>query len=168
MSVVNPNTVAQDQLQALIEDLRSPKGRREYLEPRLERLLGVDERTTRRALKLAGQILSLKSARLSTLWLGRVRMGKYSDADAMCGPLEPKRVGYVYWGRCVGNGSVVKIGFTTRPDMRANEVSRHFGIPVEIVSVRAGTMLDEFEEHQNHCAARIGWEFFSMPQWVAA
>lgn len=84
-------------------------------------------------------------------------------------PLDERYVGFIYSARAVGEPSVIKIGFSTRPEKRMKELSRIYGVEIRLVRTLPGTILHEWALHQNtpFSVASEWYRTSAVPSWLA-
>jgi hypothetical protein len=62
-------------------------------------------------------------------------------------PLDAGLIGWVYRAECEDE-PVIKIGLSRDPEQRMQDLRRKYGPRMKLISVKSGTMLDEFAEHR--------------------
>jgi hypothetical protein len=153
------DSVAADQLRAIVERIERPADRLDYVLHRLNYCRGISPQAMNRAFWLASRVLSVDFETCRRI----VRLAWLADASGMMdviGPLSPRIPGFVYLAKLEGQHDRVKIGFTTDPGKRARALSSNYGRPVHIFETFAGTMLDEHVAHCDRRAARLEGEWF--------
>lgn len=144
------------QVRSIFADWNDVNYRVDYVLSRMGRCYGVSARMTSRAYYLASRLLGLdyeSTRHMTILW----RAGAGADPlVAILGGMVPRDegIGFVYHAICPRFAGVVKVGFTTQPEERAQSLSSRYGSPVTITRQWPGTMLDEHVEHCRLDAAR--------------
>lgn len=150
------------QVRSIFADWNDVNYRVDYVLSRMGRCYGVSARMTSRAYYLASRLLGLdyeSTRHMTILW----RAGAGADPlVAILGGMVPRDegIGFVYHAICPRFAGVVKVGFTTQPEERAQSLSSRYGSPVTITRQWPGTMLDEHVEHCRLDVFRMHGEWF--------